>query len=85
MMIAIELLPLLVVAAISAIAVFHECFNDNLMQRVGLSLMCIGAVVRMAQLLIEESTTKESSIVLLYGLAFYSFGTFQKFRKLHKS
>jgi len=85
MMHAVEILPLIVVAAISAIAVLHQCFNDNLMQRIGLSLICVGATIRLAQILFESSTTKESSTVLFYGLAAYGVGTLLKFRKLHKN
>jgi predicted lysophospholipase L1 biosynthesis ABC-type transport system permease subunit len=84
MMIAVTLLPLILVAAIAALAVLHRDFEDNLLQRIGLSGICVGAVLSIAVTLEAHGAGYKTYIVLIYGLAFYAVGTFIKFKRHHR-
>lgn len=84
-MLALKLLPLFLVAAIAALAVLHHEFNDNLLQRIGLSGVCIGATLSMVSVLQDHGSRGESYTILVYGLAIYAIGTLVKFKRLHKT
>lgn len=77
----LSLLPYFLVASISAAAVLYHGFEDNLVQRIGLSGVCIGAVLKIATMLQSPGTANESCTLLAYGVAIYAVGTVIKFRK----
>jgi hypothetical protein len=76
---ALVLLPYALVAAIAAAAVLHHGFEDNLIQRVGLSGICTGAALKVATLLQSSQDPNQSCTVLAYGVAIYGVGTVIKF------
>lgn len=84
MMIALQLLPYLVVAVIAAFAVLNRCYDDNLLQRIGLSLICIGASVQVSDVLSVRNLNPNACILLVYGLAIFGIGTIVKFKRLHR-
>ena len=79
----LSLLPYFVVAAIAAFAVFNHCFDDNLLQRIGLSGICIGAVLQVVLLHQGCAASGQASLLLTYGLAFFGSGTVYKLKKAH--
>ena len=83
MMMILTLLPLFIVAALSALAVFHKEFNDNLLQRIGLSGICFGACLS-GLMFFQDPSRGQSYSILVAGLSLYGIGTCMKFLKLHK-
>jgi len=80
MMLAVEIFPFAIVAVLSAIAVLSHSFPDNLLQRIGLSFICAGAVLTAFVIMRGHPETSGTYLLLGYGLAFYSVGTAFKFR-----
>ena len=65
-------ISLLTIAVLSCIGVLHSGFSDNLLQRIGLSIGCVGSVLA----LISPQQCPENSVtLLLIGVACYAIGT----------
>lgn len=79
-MLLLQIAPFVVVALISSLAVFHSCFDDNLLQRIGLSCISIGACLRIAADVVNSQHTGGAVNILVMGLAVYAVGTVFKFR-----
>jgi hypothetical protein len=80
----LQITALLIVAAISTMAVFHHLFEDTLTQRIGLSMLSFGAVMRSVGVYYERPS--ENAVTLLaIGLATYLVGTLIKFHRIHKA
>lgn len=84
MMITLQLLPFVLVAVIAAFAVLNRCYDDNLLQRIGLSLICIGASVQVSDVLKIQNLNNNACLLLAYGLAIFGIGTIVKFKRLHR-
>jgi len=81
----LQLLPFLVVSALSAVAIFGQFFDDNLLQRIGLSGICAGSVLTAFVLTKAHPDTGGTLVLLGYGLAIYGIGTLVKVRRHSKS
>lgn len=68
------------VALIALIAVLNPKFDDTLIQRIGLSLICFGATLRVFSLL-KESPSDTTCLILIYGLMVYAIGTIIKLKR----
>ena len=77
-------LPYILIAVITSAAVLYRGFDDNLVQRVGLSGVCIGAVLKFYTLLQASFGTNQAWRVLAWGLVIYAVGTYIKVRKHHR-
>lgn len=84
-MLALQLLPFLLVAALAAFAVLSHCFDDNLLQRIGLSGICIGATLTAFVLMRGQIYSHGTCVVFAYGVAVYGIGTFIKAHGFRKS
>lgn len=82
-MVAMQTFPFIIVAVFSAFAVLAHAFQDNLLQRIGLSLLNAGSVLTVFVILRGHPETAGTHILIGYGLAFYSVGTAVKFRRYH--
>lgn len=76
----LQLLPFVVVAGIAAFAIYNRCFNDNLLQRIGLSVVSFTAVIKVAAT-IRHVPSDLPTVALMYGLALYAIGTAIKVHK----
>ena len=70
---------LLVIILASAVGVFSTKFDDNLLQRFGLSMACLGAVLRLVDLMGWLNANDNARYLMTYGFAFFSVGTAWKF------
>lgn len=68
---------LALIALLSLVAVLHNSFNDNLVQRVGLSLACLGAMARFWHGL-DGLELPAPKYLFTYGIAIYGLGTAYK-------
>ena len=66
---------LLIIILASMAGVFSPRFDDNLMQRIGLSLACLGAILRLLDLSDALPINENARYLLTYGVAFFSVGT----------
>lgn len=70
----------LVVIAMTCLAgVFSHKFDDNLLQRVGLSLACMGACLRLTELFDFFPDDTKARYLFTYGVACFCMGTAWKF------
>ncbi len=76
-MIILQITPFLLVAMLAVAAVLSHVFDDNLLQRVGLSAICIGATLS-AWVMLRGGESNNPFVLLAYGLAIYGVGTTQK-------
>ncbi len=83
-MVVFQTFPFVVVALFAAFAVLSNCFQDNLLQRIGLSGICAGAVLTVFVMLRGHPETTGTYLLLGYGLTFYSIGTALKFRHYYR-
>ena len=74
----VQLVPLICIIIISAFSVLHHCFDDNLLQRIGLSGICIGAACKAAIIVMGTMPADQSLTILTYGLAAFGIGSFLK-------
>lgn len=83
MMLLIQVTPFVIVSIIAASAVLSHCFDDNLLQRVGLSATSIGATLTAVVLLRGLPELTNAVTLLAYGVVIYGAGTWLKVRR-HK-
>lgn len=68
------------IIALSCLAgVFSYKFDDNLLQRIGLSVACLGALLRLTELLDMFPDDTRARYLLTYGIAVFCLGTAWKF------
>ncbi|MFN5348814.1 MAG: hypothetical protein ACK5A0_04655 [Polaromonas sp.] len=68
-----------IIAACALLGVFSHKFDDNLLQRFGLSMACIGAVLRLTELVDQFPGDTRARYLLTYGIALFCVGTTWKF------
>lgn len=70
----------LVTVAVSCLAgVLSHKFDDNLLQRVGLSIACLGACLRLIELFGYFPDDTKARYLFTYGAALFCTGTAWKF------
>lgn len=80
-MLILQIAPCVVVALLTTLGVLSHCFNDNLLQRIGLALAGTGAAL-MAWVLARGCPASTNAAVLLaYGAAVYGCGTVWKVKR----
>lgn len=80
-MITLQLLPFVISAGLSALAVLCRCFDDNLLQRIGLSFICAGSVLTLFVIAKGHPDTAGTIILLGYGLAIFGIGTVVEYKR----
>lgn len=81
---------LFAIAALTACGVLCEHFEDNLLQRIGMSSVCMAAVLRLYAEFVHLSdiTDERSRLLLSIGVLCYAVGTVldvhRKYRRLRK-
>lgn len=70
----IAIVMLLVLSVITGLGVFSQKFQDNLIQRLGLVLMCLGSLSS-AWRLWEVETISHSAMTLLSGTFVFAIGS----------
>lgn len=76
----------LAIIALSCVtAVFNSHFKDNLPQRVGLSMTCLGACVRILELFDQIPDNTNVRYLFTFGIAIYCAGTAYKLWRKHES
>lgn len=78
----LQFAPLATLAGISALAVFGSVFRDNLVQRVGLSLVSIGSCLQVVEAY-HRTGTQAPMMMIVYGASVYAIGTFLKIAHQH--
>lgn len=68
-------IPLLIIIALSLVATLHPDFHDNFLQRIGLSLVCLGAVAKLSSVVTGYGNPEAQDMALLWGMASYGIGT----------
>lgn len=68
-----------VICAVSVLATFSKTFDDNLGQTLGLGATCMGAAVRMTELVGVIPNDTNGRFLLTYGMALYALSTAYKF------
>ena len=70
----------LAIIALGCLAgVFCHKFDDNLIQRVGLSVVCLGACLRLTETFGIFPDDTKARYLFTYGVALYCLGTAWKF------
>ena len=73
---------LVIIAVTCLIGVFARAFVDNLVQRIGFSMACLGAVVRLLESISQSPNETAARYLFTYGVATYCIGTvFKLWRK----
>ena len=80
----LQLLPYFLAAVIAATAVLHHCFDDTLIQRVGLSGISIGASLKALAIAQQSPGGMQSCTILAWGVVIYGIGTYIKLRRYQK-
>lgn len=75
---------LLVIAIASLLAIYSQGYDDNLAQRIGLSMTCFGAVIRIYAMFHGQGDSDAPRLLLLYGVAFFALGTVWKHWRIHR-
>ena len=70
-----------VIATSCLMGVFSRHFEDNLLQRIGFSLSCIGASTRMLEVYGHFPNETNARYLFTYGVAIVGIGTVLKFWK----
>lgn len=73
-----QLAPFLIVATLAVAAVLSHLFEDNLLQRIGLSATFFGAALSAWALAKGAPESFNSFVLMAYGLAIYGAGTTKK-------
>lgn len=60
-------------------AVLSHKFDDNLLQRIGLAMACMGATVRLLDLVNLVDANSNARYLLTYGVSVFCIGTAYKF------
>ena len=72
----------LIIICITCISGVLYCkFDDNLLQRIGLALACMGAIVRLLDMVDLVDDSSNARYLLTYGVAVFCVGTTYKFWK----
>jgi len=66
---------MLIIASFSLWAILCDNFHDNLIQRIGLAMVCLGASVRVYTLFVDMSDLLGPQLLLANGIAIYAIGT----------
>lgn len=75
-----EAAPLVVIIAVATFGIYTKHFQDNLLQRIGMSGVAFGAVLKlMADL--QQANGQAACAILIYGSAFYAAGCMLKLLK----
>ena len=69
---------LVIIAVTCLLAVFVRKFDDNLVQRIGLSIACLGACLRMAELFEYLPDDTKARYLFTYGIAVFCMGAVWK-------
>lgn len=75
----IYVIALLIIGVTSLVAVFSPKFDDNLTQRVGLAVACIGATIRLLDMVDLIDANNNARFLMTYGVAVFCTGTAYKF------
>lgn len=75
------LFALVFVAFVSLVAVLSKNFKDNLLQRIGLSMACLGAVARIMEFSDPLQDESSARYLFTYGVAVFALGALFKFRR----
>lgn len=68
---------LAIISLLSLVAVLHNSFNDNLVQRIGLTMVCLSTMVTLWQAF-NCLDFYASKTLFTYGIAVYAIGTAYK-------
>jgi len=74
----VSVLCLLFVAGLCALGVFAKAYDDNLAQRVGMTIVCIGSMGRAGSVLVAQSVPADA-MVLHVGVAVFAAGVAWRF------
>jgi hypothetical protein len=80
LMVTLQLAPYGLIALIALAAVMNSKFEDTLTQRIGLSMICFGAALRLMAIT-KESPSDIACLILAYGLVVYAIGTTIKLKR----
>ena len=69
---------LVAIVVTCVLAVFSRKFDDNLLQRIGLSITCLGACLRMAELFDYLPDDTKARYLFTYGVAVFCIGAVWK-------
>lgn len=78
----ISIAALSITALLCALGVFHRAYNDNVLQRVGMSWLCIAAIGRVWWIW-QTQITDPSWMLVHVGMAIYAIGTAKKVLLMH--
>lgn len=79
----IKIIPLALLVSACTVGVFSHRFNDTLTQRIGLSLLAMGAALQIVELFKSTGSTSPCTM-MLYGAAVFASSTFLKFCRSNK-
>lgn len=68
-----EAAPLIVIIAVATFGIYSKHFQDNLLQRVGMSVLAFGAVLKLTADVTRENGQAACSL-MIYGAAIYALG-----------
>lgn len=69
---------LIIIALVSLWAILSDAWHDNMVQRIGLAMICFGAVFRIYTLWAWASDLTIPRLFLLYGMAIFALGSVWK-------
>jgi hypothetical protein len=75
---------LLVIAFSCVLAVLNRHFDDNLAQRTGLAMTCLGACVRFMEIFAKIPDNANVRYLFTFGIAIYCAGTAYKLWRKHE-
>ena len=75
----IYVIALLIIGMTSLVAVFYSKYDDNLIQRVGLALTCMGATLRLLDMVDFIDSNNNARFLMTYGVSIFCLGTAYKF------
>ena len=76
------LMALVIVAAVCLLGVLAHKFNDNLLQRIALCMVCIGSVARIIEIETNLFGSENARYLFVFGVALFGCSTAYKFWKL---
>ena len=68
-----------IIGITSLIAVFYPKYDDNLIQRLGLAMACMGATLRVLDMSDLVDANSNARYLLTYGVATFCLGAVYKF------
>lgn len=78
-------IALAIIAFSCVLAVFNSHFKDNLPQRAGLSMTCLGSCVRILELFDQIPDNTNVKYLFTFGVATYCAGTAYKLWRKHEA